>query len=148
MGWSAERVKGHRDLEDPSTPSLASPRVSHFLTAPAGFVGQTRSRLDHRTVCPWLCLLDQVSLASMNSTNELSFPAPAHWINGRPAPVDGPTIDVVNPATGAVIATVPDGSAADVDRAVSTAAAAFPAWAATAVTERAAVLRRVAAGLR
>lgn len=36
----------------------------------------------------------------MNSTNELSFPAPAHWINGRPVPVDGPTIDVVNPATG------------------------------------------------
>src|SRR5882757_10856643 len=109
------------------------PSCFALLTAPAGFVGQTRSRLDHRTVCPWLCLLDQVSLASMSSTNELSFPAPAHWINGRPAPVDGPTIDVVNPATGAVIATVPDGSAADVDRAVSTAAAAFPAWAATAV---------------
>ena len=116
-----------------------------FLGRATGLTG-TQSHLDHRTVCLWLWVVDRVSLAGMN-TNELSFPAPAHWINGRPAPVDGPTIDVVNPATGAVVATVPDGSAADVDRAVSAAVAAFPAWAATAVAERAAVLRRVAAGL-
>jgi aldehyde dehydrogenase (NAD+) len=85
-------------------------------------------------------------LAGMNS-DEISFPAPAHWIDGRAVPFDGPVIEVLNPATGGVIATVPDGTAADVDRAVSAATAAFPAWAATDPAERAAVLRRVAAGL-
>jgi aldehyde dehydrogenase (NAD+) len=62
------------------------------------------------------------------------------WIMGQSAPG--------NPATGAVIATVPDGTAADVDRAVSAATAAFPAWAATDPAERAAVMRRIAAGLK
>jgi aldehyde dehydrogenase (NAD+) len=78
---------------------------------------------------------------------EISFPDPAHWIDGRAVPVDGPVIEVVNPATGAVVATVPDGTAADVDRAVAAAVAAFPAWAATPPAERAAVLRRLAAVL-
>jgi aldehyde dehydrogenase (NAD+) len=79
--------------------------------------------------------------------SEISFPAPAHWIDGRAAPVDGPVIDVVNPANGAVVATVPNGTAADVDRAVVAATAAFPGWAATPPAERAAVLRRLAAVL-
>ena len=79
--------------------------------------------------------------------NDITFPAPAHWIDGRAVPFDGPVIEVVNPATGAVVATVPAGTAADVDRAVAAAAAAFPGWAATPPAERAAVLRRLAAGL-
>jgi aldehyde dehydrogenase (NAD+) len=79
--------------------------------------------------------------------NEISFPAPAHWIDGRAVPFDGPVIEVLNPATGAVVAAVPDGSAGDVDSAVAAATAAFPDWAATAPAERAAVLRRLAAGI-
>jgi aldehyde dehydrogenase (NAD+) len=77
-----------------------------------------------------------------------AFPAPAHWIDGRPVSADGPVIDVVNPATGAVIAAIPAGTAADVDRAVVAATAAFPGWAATEPAERAAVLRRIGAGLQ
>jgi aldehyde dehydrogenase (NAD+) len=84
----------------------------------------------------------------MNSNNEPGFPAPAHWIDGRAVPFDGPVIDVVNPATGEVIAAVPDGTAADVDQAVAAATSAFPGWAATSPADRAAVIRRVAAGLR
>jgi betaine-aldehyde dehydrogenase len=38
------------------------------------------------------------------------------------------TIDVVNPATEQVIAQVAAGNAADVDKAVAAAKAAFPAW--------------------
>ncbi|MCD0451773.1 aldehyde dehydrogenase family protein [Actinocorallia sp. API 0066] len=72
----------------------------------------------------------------------------AHWINGRPVPVAGPVLDVVNPATGEVVASVPWGTAADVDAAVAAASAALPGWAATPPEKRAAVLRRVAAGLR
>ncbi|MCX5240311.1 aldehyde dehydrogenase family protein [Streptomyces prunicolor] len=84
----------------------------------------------------------------MNANSEPSFPAPAHWIDGKAVPFDGPVIEVVNPATEAVIATVPAGTAEDVDRAVAAATAAFPAWAATDPAERAAVVRRIAAGLQ
>jgi aldehyde dehydrogenase (NAD+) len=95
-----------------------------------------------------MCPLAPVTLDGMNANSELSFPAPAHWIDGKAVPFDGPVIEVVNPATEAVIATVPDGTADDVDRAVAAATAAFPAWAATDPAERAAVVRRIAAGLQ
>jgi acyl-CoA reductase-like NAD-dependent aldehyde dehydrogenase len=51
------------------------------------------------------------------------------------------TIAVENPATGEIVATVPEASAADVDAAVSAARAAFPTWSATGVAERARLLR-------
>ncbi|MBW4720809.1 aldehyde dehydrogenase family protein [Saccharothrix obliqua] len=56
-------------------------------------------------------------------------------------------IEVVNPTTEEVIGTVRAGTPGDVDTAVTRAAAAFPAWAATAVEERAEVVRRIAEGL-
>src|ERR1017187_3106228 len=46
-------------------------------------------------------------------------------------------IDIVNPATGAVIDRVPAGHPADVDVAVQAARAAFAAWSATSPAERA-----------
>ncbi|MCA1335598.1 aldehyde dehydrogenase family protein [Pseudooceanicola marinus] len=60
------------------------------------------------------------------------------------APLSDTTGPVVNPATGEEIARVAWGTAADVDRAVAAARAAFPAWAATPVAERVALLRRIA----
>ncbi|MFI2298486.1 aldehyde dehydrogenase family protein [Actinacidiphila glaucinigra] len=77
-----------------------------------------------------------------------AIPTPAHWIDGQAVPAKGPSLDVVNPATGAVIASAPQGTAEDVDRAVSAATAAFPAWSATDVADRIAVIRRVADGLQ
>ncbi len=48
------------------------------------------------------------------------------FINGRwEAAADGRTIDVVNPATGELLTTVPDGLACEVDRAVAAARASF-----------------------
>jgi len=59
--------------------------------------------------------------------------------------VSGEVLDVLNPATGEVIAQVPAGGAADVDLAVGSAKAAFDeAWSSTPATERAAVLNRLA----
>ncbi|MEU6343172.1 aldehyde dehydrogenase family protein [Streptomyces sp. NPDC046977] len=84
----------------------------------------------------------------MNNSTPPPFPAPAHWIDGRAVPTDGPYLDVVNPATGTVVAKVPQGTPEDVDRAVEAATAAFPGWAATPPAERAAVLGRVAEGMR
>lgn len=55
-----------------------------------------------------------------------------------------PTLDVLNPATAEVVATVPAASAADVDAAVTRAAAAQRRWAAAAPADRARLLRRFA----
>ncbi|MFZ3496558.1 aldehyde dehydrogenase family protein [Streptomyces sp. 5.8] len=49
-------------------------------------------------------------------------------------------IEVLNPADERAIASVPAGTAEDVDAAVRAARAAFPAWAATAPAERAALI--------
>ena len=57
---------------------------------------------------------------------------------------DGGTLDAVDPATGELLARFPRGGAADVDDAVSAAAAAFPEWRATHPAERAAVVGRIA----
>ncbi len=66
-------------------------------------------------------------------TTEIAQPATlpilSHWIDGRPVEVlPEQTGPVHNPATGAVIARVPRGGRAEVDRAVAAAKAAFPAW--------------------
>ncbi|ETK31724.1 aldehyde dehydrogenase family protein [Microbispora sp. ATCC PTA-5024] len=60
-------------------------------------------------------------------------------------PSGGKTIDVLDKATGETLATVDLAGVPDVDRAVASAAAAQPAWAAATYAERAAVLRRAAA---
>ncbi len=59
------------------------------------------------------------------------------WV--RPSTTD--TIEVLNPATEEVMGRVPDGSAADVDRAVAAARAAFGGWAAVSVEDRAKLLQ-------
>ncbi len=57
---------------------------------------------------------------------------------------DGKTMDVLNPATGEVIAEVPASSAKDVDRAVAAAKKALPDWLETTPGERAEILLRLA----
>ncbi|MEO8721976.1 MAG: NAD-dependent succinate-semialdehyde dehydrogenase [Sphingobium sp.] len=54
----------------------------------------------------------------------------------------GATLDVDNPATGAIIGAVPDCGEADTQAAVDAAQAAWPAWRATTAGERATVLER------
>jgi aminobutyraldehyde dehydrogenase len=60
------------------------------------------------------------------------------------ASVEGETMDVLNPATEEVIATVPRGSQADVDRAVEAAKKALPEWLEATPAERAEVLLKLA----
>jgi succinate-semialdehyde dehydrogenase/glutarate-semialdehyde dehydrogenase len=72
----------------------------------------------------------------------------ALYINGEWQPAQsGATFPVTNPATGQVIAHVPDAGAADAEAAVAAAHAAFPAWAALTGHERSKILRRVYDGL-
>ena len=64
----------------------------------------------------------------------------SHFISGRDvAGTSGRSGDVFNPATGEVTATVPFASEPEVDAAVQSAKAAFPAWAATPPLRRARV---------
>ncbi len=60
------------------------------------------------------------------------------WLDAR----TGGTRQVTNPATGAVIGTVPDMGTAETRVAIEAAAAAFPAWAARTAKDRATLLRR------
>lgn len=57
------------------------------------------------------------------------------------------TLDVYNPATGAVFATCPRADEAQLDQAVAAAHAAFPAWAARPLAERRALLDAIADAL-
>ncbi len=71
------------------------------------------------------------------------------FIDGRwVAPSGDDVIEVVNPATEMVIASVPEGTAEDVDAAVRAARTAFEGWAARPVVERAAFLEKIADGLK
>jgi aldehyde dehydrogenase (NAD+) len=86
------------------------------------------------------------------------MPAPEHhtiqlrdelFIGGRwVAPADRDLLDVYSASTEEVIARVPAGSAADVDRAVSAARGALDDWSATAPAQRATCLSRIHDGLK
>lgn len=54
--------------------------------------------------------------------------------------ISGATFAVTNPATGEHLGDVPDGDAADAERAIGAADAAFAAWSQTTAYERADVL--------
>ena len=69
-----------------------------------------------------------------------------NWIGGRPVRTDA-TLANIDPATGAVIGTIPRSDADMVDSAVSAANAAFPRWAATPAPARADVLDALADAL-
>jgi len=82
------------------------------------------------------------------NTNDGAVAAPAarlrllgHHVGGRACPGDSDRAsDVFNPATGAVTARVSLANRADIQHAVSAAAAAFPAWADTPPIRRARVM--------
>ncbi|WP_338420393.1 aldehyde dehydrogenase family protein [Sphingomonas profundi] len=63
-------------------------------------------------------------------------------IDGRAADA-AEHFDVINPATEAAVARVPDASQAQLDEAVDAARRAFPGWRATALPERQALVRRL-----
>ena len=60
-----------------------------------------------------------------------------NYINGEwVAPIVSEYVDIINPATGEVMAKTPLSGKADVDLAANAAAAAFPAWRSTPVQDR------------
>ncbi|GDX26091.1 aldehyde dehydrogenase [Actinomycetes bacterium] len=70
------------------------------------------------------------------------------YINGAWVPSQGKgVLEVTNSATEEIIATIPDGTAGDVDKAVAAARAAFPAWSNLPKETRAEYLMKIYAGL-
>jgi malonate-semialdehyde dehydrogenase (acetylating)/methylmalonate-semialdehyde dehydrogenase len=66
-----------------------------------------------------------------------STPVLSHWIDGHSIEVPAEaTAPVFDPSTGAIIARVPRGGAAEVDAAVTAARRAFPAWRAMSLIAR------------
>ena len=68
-----------------------------------------------------------------------------NFIDGESAaPAEGRTMDVVNPATGDVMAQAPDSTTEDVERAVKAARGAFDGWSNTTPGERSLALLKLA----
>lgn len=80
----------------------------------------------------------------MNSTSELGIYINGSWRRGEGRDIH----NVVNPATGAVIAQLPLATAADLDEALDATAKGFAHWRAVDVNERAAILHKVAGLIR
>ena len=66
------------------------------------------------------------------------------WVNAE----SGKTYQAFNPATEEVIAELPLGDKADVDKAVKAAQKAFPIWSSKSVNDRARILKQIAAAIR
>jgi acyl-CoA reductase-like NAD-dependent aldehyde dehydrogenase len=70
------------------------------------------------------------------------------YIDGAWIPSTGTgTIEVINSNTEEVMGTVPEGTPADVDKAVAAARAAFPTWSQTSIEERGKYLQRISEAL-
>ena len=84
--------------------------------------------------------------AKVTATSDIKpFMMEANLIGGEWVQADGgETLDVTNPATGERIGTVPMSGAAETERAVAAAYAAWKPFAATTAKERAGILRRMA----
>ncbi|MEM9054993.1 MAG: aldehyde dehydrogenase family protein, partial [Pseudomonadota bacterium] len=74
----------------------------------------------------------------------LQFYINGEWVD----PVEPRTLEVENPATEEAFATISLGSAADVDKAVAAAKAAFPSFSQTSVEYRADLLDKITAGIQ
>ncbi|BAO28975.1 aldehyde dehydrogenase family protein [Sulfuritalea hydrogenivorans] len=71
------------------------------------------------------------------------------YIDGQwVSPAGQGTIEVFSPTDGALLATVPQGNAADADKAVTAARGAFDAWSVTPAAERAAYLKKIQESLK
>ena len=79
----------------------------------------------------------------------LAYAQPQLYIGGQWLDADGSvTEDVVNPATGQVLARLPHATRADLDAALAAAQAAFAGWRAAAPQERSRILRDAATLVR
>ncbi|MBH2043128.1 MAG: NAD-dependent succinate-semialdehyde dehydrogenase [Comamonadaceae bacterium] len=83
------------------------------------------------------------------STDTLAYPQPQLFIDGQWLDIEGRTTeDIINPATGQVLAQLPHASRTDLDAALMAAQAAFAGWRAAAPLERSRILRAASSLVR
>jgi malonate-semialdehyde dehydrogenase (acetylating)/methylmalonate-semialdehyde dehydrogenase len=75
-------------------------------------------------------------------TLTLKYPEVKNYVSGKFTNGTKKTMEVLSPLTGKVISTVPLSSANDLDEAVKSAQAAFPAWSSTPIKERVQIFYR------
>jgi malonate-semialdehyde dehydrogenase (acetylating)/methylmalonate-semialdehyde dehydrogenase len=75
-------------------------------------------------------------------TITLKYPEVKNYVSGKFTNGAGKTMEVLSPLTGSVISTVPLSSAKQLDEAVKSAQAAFPAWSLTPIKERVQIFYR------
>jgi malonate-semialdehyde dehydrogenase (acetylating) / methylmalonate-semialdehyde dehydrogenase len=75
-------------------------------------------------------------------TRRARYPDVRNLIGGEPIEGEGPFLEVEAPADASLLSRVPLSTAAELDRAVAAAGAAFPEWAATPLKERVQVFFR------
>jgi len=89
-----------------------------------------------------MTIAQQITQASQDMP-DIDAAARGLYIDGEWRPSrSGKTIDVVDPSTGAVLATVPDATIEDARASIDAAAAAAPAWRASPPRKRSEILRR------
>jgi betaine-aldehyde dehydrogenase len=88
------------------------------------------------------------SAVNRSKFNELEGHLPHQWVGGRPLMVERAPLSVINPATEQVIDTVPRGSAADAECAVTAARQAFETWRWLPGLEKATLLHGIARAIR
>lgn len=102
-----------------------------------------RSAPKHRLFSSFHKIMDNLAPPKAGARAASSFVFDKAFINGEwVAASSGKTFEVVNPANGKVIGSVPDMDAADTEKAVQVAYKAFQSWKETTAKERAALLRR------
>jgi malonate-semialdehyde dehydrogenase (acetylating)/methylmalonate-semialdehyde dehydrogenase len=72
----------------------------------------------------------------------LKYPEVKNYVSGKFTNGEQKKMDVLSPLTGEVISTVPLSSSAQLEEAVKSAKAAFPAWSATPIKERVQIFYR------
>src|SRR5258706_14567041 len=78
---------------------------------------------------------------------EVSLPEKLYAYGEWVEPAGRGMLDVINSTTEEVMGRVPEGTAEDINRAVSAARRSFDSWSATSAAERAGFLQKMSAGL-
>ncbi|ELU12107.1 hypothetical protein CAPTEDRAFT_157230 [Capitella teleta] len=101
------------------------------------------SRLSFRKASLFLRKMDGIPSAAMNVRAASTFIKDKAYINGEWVLADsGSTFDVINPANGKVLGTVPDCGETEMKRAIDCAHTAFYQWRDRSPKERSAILRK------
>src|SRR5664280_1115190 len=152
MTSRAEDMPGHRNLRAAASrrrPGRLSVEDRRPVAGPLELVETVGGPAYPRPSTSWVDVagqcLSQVNVCRRSMSGRTAMPTrDSIYVDGTwVASTGSDTIEVVNPATEEVVATIAAGTTEDVDRAVAAARRAFAAWSATSADKRAKYLYRL-----